>query len=77
MPGERDTISEREQQLEAAESGVYGHAQQHAVPPDSTQVESQPQAASDAAEGGTAEDNYLAEARQLDAKPPLPPSPGK
>lgn len=77
MPYEPDpsSIPEPEQQLEAAESGHYGHAQQRAIAPDEQTDKNSPAAASHAAEGGNIPDNYTAERRQLDADPPLPPQP--
>lgn len=75
MTNEQRDAREAERQIEAAESGHYGHAQQRAIAPDGGQQGNNPQAASEAAESGEVADNYLAEQRQLEAKPPLPPQP--
>lgn len=75
MPHEPTNVPESERQLEAAESGHYGHAQQPATAPDDNQDKNSPTAASEATEGSEVPDNYLAERRQLDARPPLPPQP--
>ena len=72
MPNEERDMPESERQLEAAESGHYGHAQQRATAPGGGQQGNDPQAASEATEGGNVADNYLHEQRQLEAEPPLP-----
>lgn len=74
MPNEERDMPAAERQIEASESGHYGHAQQRAIAPDGERNKNSPQAAREAAEGGEVADNYLAEQRQLDAEPPLPPS---
>lgn len=72
MANEMDRLRERERQIESSESGHYGHAQQRATAPDGNQNGPGYHAEREAAESGQVVDNYLAEERQLDAKPPLP-----